>query len=539
MVSCPGCGSGMHFDPAKQMLLCDHCGTTLEPGATGYQQEASTQSREFSGTLYSCPQCGGELFTDSDTAVTFCSYCGASVVLESRTVRMQAPSGIIPFKLTKESASQKYKSFIKKALFAPKYMQEEAQVEKLRGIYMPYWIYEFEYTGPMSFVGTKSYRRGSYDITDTYNLNTNVQLYYKGVSYDASSSFSDVYSEAIAPFGIRECKEFSTDYMCGFYADTADVYGSVYEGMAKEMVGSDVVSTLMRTNNIYSQYNVSMADNAVPRMLSTRSEQVAYFPVWFLANRHQGYVSYAVINGQTGKVAADVPIDYGKYLIGSLLLAIPIWLILSLIFTPTPFVLNILSLIFAVISMLIINKQMNILYTRNNGYDDLGLMSVRGMSAPGQAQQQKVKVKVTNPVASIGTMLIFGGYICFPLSSAADVPLFAMLGFILIASGFITVFVGGSNKSKNKAIARTKQVIVSMPLKEKMSVLIKPIIAMVISAIVMVVNPFIDYIYYGVVLVSMVIVIISIYDIVSIHNKLTRRLPRQFNKRGGDENCEI
>lgn len=59
----------------------------------------------------------------------------------------------------------------------------------------------------------------------------------------------------------------------------------------------------------------------------TKLEQTdsAMFPVWFLSYRNGSRVSYATVNGQTGKIAADLPVDIRKYFLGSLILALPIF----------------------------------------------------------------------------------------------------------------------------------------------------------------------------------------------------------------------
>lgn len=42
------------------------------------------------------------------------------------------------------------------------------------------------------------------------------------------------------------------------------------------------------------------------------------------------------VNGQTGKVVADLPISVGKFLLGSLIAAIPVYILLCLLTVLTP-----------------------------------------------------------------------------------------------------------------------------------------------------------------------------------------------------------
>ena len=61
---------------------------------------------------------------------------------------------------------------------------------------MPYWAYHVSQKGPVVLRGEKSKRRGDYIYTDHFNINGDMDCQYKGISFDASSSFDDNISEA-------------------------------------------------------------------------------------------------------------------------------------------------------------------------------------------------------------------------------------------------------------------------------------------------------------------------------------------------------
>ena len=89
-------------------------------------------------------------------------------------------------------------------------------------------------------------------------------------------------------------------------------------------------------------------------------------------NKQGDRVSYAVVNGQTGKIAADIPIDFGKYVISSLLLAIPLFILFNLFLTLTPAFIMCVSLFFSFVSIIILASQAHQLNARSNGSDDKG-----------------------------------------------------------------------------------------------------------------------------------------------------------------------
>lgn len=582
MISCPGCGQGMRFDPKIQMMYCDYCETKLEPDLVKVGTAASGNNEPLiiESKLFTCPQCGGEILSDQDTAVTFCSFCGMSVELQGRTVQMLAPSRIIPFKCVKDTCAKSYAEFIKKAIFAPSYLREEAQLQKLRGIYMPYWTYAFEINDIVTYEGTTSHRSGDYIITDHYLLTATPIGSYDGISYDASSSFSDEISQAIGPFNIRDSKPFSVAYIGGFYADTADVDAFIYENDARSVIAKDIDSKIKKIPD-FARYSISSGTGQIGSKLGVKAEEMAYFPVYFLANRHKnGLVSYAVINGQTGKVAADVPIDYKKYIIGSIILALPIMGILDLFLVLRPDALTMVAIVFAIISLLISNSELNQLYTRNLNLNDRGLLAaikkrkedeklreeklqaelqamgigggmvdstvnstmdgtvnstVNGTVNAGnlsnvntaeKASSTKALKTITDVLLTIGCMSLFvtmvGGFAFFPFI------IFAIYGILTIIRKSID---SGAGSADNTGV------MAKQPFKEKLPVFCKPFIAIVIGLLLLLIKPYQDEIYYAVSFVIMAVVIFSFSDVVKLHNKLTLRKPKQFNKRGGDENA--
>lgn len=102
------------------------------------------------------------------------------------------------------------------------------------------------------------------------------------------------------------------------------------------------------------------------------------FPVYFLAIRDKAnkYINYAIVNGQTGKVAIDLPVDFMKYIGFSLLLTIPLFLLINWFLVLTPKVVCVVSIVAAVISLIISFIQINSIQARETHSDDEGYMDV-------------------------------------------------------------------------------------------------------------------------------------------------------------------
>jgi predicted RNA-binding Zn-ribbon protein involved in translation (DUF1610 family) len=549
MFVCPNCGANINFDPGKQLLHCDFCDTDLSPDSviqkddavesTYTESEADANSetgyKEYTTTIFTCKECGGEILAYDNTVATFCSYCGASTVLSSRVGKERAPEYIIPFKITKEQSAELYRKAVKKALFAPAYMKEDTVIEKFRGIYMPYWIYDFKENRPASLRGQEDHRSGDYIIHTHYDINTNVDAEYNGLAYDASSQFNDNLSEAIAPFDFNTAVPFNTTYMSGFYADAADTDAKLYADQARMIVTADIYNNIARDPAVKK---ITLKTDSMSNLAPEKTEsRLGYFPVWFLSCKNKDRITYAVINGQTGEVATDIPIDFKKYLISSLIVTIPLFALLYLVPVIKPTTLIVFALIFSIISMIIVCSQKNKIYVRTFNLDDKGLRyrqeqaaKAKGPDAGTNPQPQpqarpKIKSGAGND-AFFSILAVIGFLLSMCAGGVGVVP------YLCVIVPLITN--ARKNKSK-KVVVDDSKVKAKAPGGEKFLLCLKPLIGAVIAIAIWLIAPISDEYYYIAALICMVGVLLSFFDMIKQHNELSTRKPPQFDKRGGDE----
>lgn len=378
-MKCLGCGAEIEFSPKDKKLKCSYCGSEFEAKDYTKKIRAAMEMKEFEPDSskpqietksYTCTQCGAKLLTFDDTAITFCSYCSSSNIIESELYKGEAPEYVIPFKITKEECENIYKKEIKKHIFAPKEMKDDVIIKKFRGIYMPYGVYTASHTGLANNYGEKySHRSGDYVYYDKYKISVNVDAEYSGMSYDLSSNFYDKFSSAIGPFDFKEAEPFNISYLSGYYADSRDVKKDLYEDEAMDIIEPDTTKELLKHKE-FRKYGCSKP--ILPYRITENS--VAYYPVYFLAirNKKNDAINYAVINGQTGKIAVELPIDFKKYLIFTLILAVIIFLILNTCFTFTPQFMLIISILLSFFNTSIAHKQKVELNKHENLTDDKG-----------------------------------------------------------------------------------------------------------------------------------------------------------------------
>lgn len=370
MIKCPNCGAELKYDIKDEVVKCLYCESDFNPEELNENVTiAKKLADKISAKTYLCQSCGAKLLTFDDTAATFCDYCGSENMLEDKLIKLNKPDFVIPFKITKEECVKIYNDKINKSLFVPTYMKNNMVLEKARGIYMPYCIYNFFYDGNVSYKGKKHWKyQGNYEYFKDYLLEFYVKSNVDGLSYELVSRFLDRYSKAISPFYLKDGENFNINYMSGFYVDNYDVKKGTYLEDAEEVLEKFSWNEL-RKNSIFNKYGCYR-----PKVnYELQDSKIGMFPVYFLAFRDEknGKISYAVINGQTGKIAADIPVDVKKYIVAVLIFSVPLFVINNFFLNMNFNMILVFSMFFNFIVALITNFQLEKLENRDS--EDLGV----------------------------------------------------------------------------------------------------------------------------------------------------------------------
>lgn len=535
MYECPGCGGGLVFDIPSQMLSCSYCGTKADPYSVIKESDA-LEDDSFDVTVFSCPQCGGEIYSADDTAAGFCSFCGASTILDSRISRERKPRYIIPFKKTKEDCKKSYLKMMRYAPYAPRELKDPQHIDSFRGIYMPYWSYNISQIGHFSFAGKDEHRKGDYVYTDHYTLEGDLNARYEGISYDASSSFSDTISAAIAPYDISAQEDFTPSFLSGFYADTSDLDASLYEQDASNLAASESFKKICNERT-YSRYGIDSDKNT--KNLSAKlnnyceSTDNVMFPVWFLSYRKDDRVAYATVNGQTGKVVADLPIDQRKFLIGTLILAIPLFLLFNMLFTFRPTVSLIISAVVAIVTSFIYERQLTYINQKESGELDKGLMNnpLKKLTKSGKPRKSKKTRKPGKKAASafknaflrVGITYVIIALFIGIFRSSDMVPFIILWAIMLLIAGLFSYMAYPEYKALNKG---KKKLIPGF---------LGTFLAVFAGAVIYILHPVSDLYYYAGTIFSLAAICYTLLDLIGYYNILATRPLPQFERTGGDD----
>ena len=348
---CPACTGPLHFVGASGQLECDFCGSKYDvaqiealyadkeaaAAAASEAAEAKAESNrqkvaemeaqgwdtsdltsdwgaEADGMkAYSCPSCGAELICDASTAATSCPYCGNPTVVPGQFSGALKPDFVLPFKLSKEDAVAALKNHYKGKPLLPKAFTNGNHIEKIQGVYVPFWMFDGQAEGTVDYEGLihHEYETSDYEVTETehYDVHRGGSISFEKVPVDASSKMPDDHMDSIEPYDYDELKNFSTAYLPGFLADKYDVSVEESRERADERCMGTLDAALLDSVKGYDTCTRQAGSTDLVR----GKVHYALMPVWMLNTRWQGKDFLFAMNGQTGKLVGDLPVSWGKF----------------------------------------------------------------------------------------------------------------------------------------------------------------------------------------------------------------------------------
>ena len=350
---CPACTGPLRFDSASGKLCCDYCGSTYDVAQVealyGEKQAQADKAAEAAekaassgpvwgemetGNLSSrtCTSCGAELVCGPETAATTCPYCGNPTVLGGQLSGKLKPEYIIPFRMDKKTAIENLKKYYKGKAFLPKAFKESNHIEEIQGVYVPFWLYDgrMEARGAYKAEISESHREGDYIVTTTrhFDVARVGDADFVRVPVDGSSKMPDEHMDSIEPFDYSELKPFSTAYLPGFLADRYDEDAKTCADRAKTRIENSTAEALRQTLSEYAVVD-TREENINVRM---KKAHYTLLPVWMLHTRWKEQDFLFAMNGQTGRLIGDLPVDKGRVAawfarIALPLMAVLIWLL--------------------------------------------------------------------------------------------------------------------------------------------------------------------------------------------------------------------
>lgn len=307
VLRCPSCGS-----PADDgTSVCTSCGTEL-----GIPAPADPGPSILTAG-FSCKTCGATVVCEPGPRSYACAFCGSTYVAEVRGAGLAAlvSEFVVPFQVGREQAARVFDAWCHKGFFTPGDVRKAARMDKLQGIYLPFWTFSMRADSTWEAdIGewwysdrSQTYRDGEGKTrskkaqirhTEWYPLRGRHHHWCFHFLASGSRGLPQEEALAVGPFHLLEMRRYRPEYLAGWIAEPFGV--SREEALAacqsafREEEGKRIHAFLPGDTQSGVEWTTTF---------SQISDDLLLLPFWIGTYTYRGKLYRYVLNGQTGQAA--------------------------------------------------------------------------------------------------------------------------------------------------------------------------------------------------------------------------------------------
>jgi DNA-directed RNA polymerase subunit RPC12/RpoP len=337
--NCPNCGATISYDIHETNLVCQFCGFShkVDESVTSVSSDQvldvvlpTTPAHRWAEnqTRVTCEQCGVVILLPPGQTADSCPYCASNRFIDSPSLmELIDPQVIGLFKVDPEKATKGIKTWLGKGLLSPDDLAAQHTGMQLHPAYYPFWVFD----GTLEIPWFCDVNEGS-GKTPVWEAHSGSHFeMFKNILIPGLRKMSKLDLTGIEPFNLDDLVEFSPDYLAGWVALTYDQPLADASLKAREKVIQKVQSSLpdlVEQNHPKRNFSIGAGK------WSGLTYKLALLPIYIGNYPFQGKRYRLLVNGQTGKVGGDKPVDTLKtalfIIAGIILFAIIMLIIWSL-----------------------------------------------------------------------------------------------------------------------------------------------------------------------------------------------------------------
>ncbi len=317
---CPSCGAKMVFDPDNQKLMCPYCGSLSDIDMSKLSQEIdfnlllSSPNNNWGNEthVFRCNNCGAKEVLSRHEIAKECPFCGTTNIVVTQELSGLKPNGVVPFAISKDKANELVTKWARKKFFAPSAFKKSAKPEKIKGTYSP--AFTFDTQTRSSYFGrlgkyyyrtvTRNGRQERIREIRFFNIMGNYDMQFDDILVQASEKISQTNLDNMRPFDTNDSKEYSTDFLHGYVAQSNDKTGQECWGVAQNLAKAEIRQRILRryTYDIVDYLNVSTAFTNV-------TYKYLLLPIYVGHCNWKQKLYNFFVNGKNGRVTGKTPLS--------------------------------------------------------------------------------------------------------------------------------------------------------------------------------------------------------------------------------------
>lgn len=370
---CPACNKA-ELILESGMYRCENCGNSFSLDAIEKYSNNYEETKENTITVnsYQYIKCKKNFTSFSDKIYETCPYCGEHIIIKEDILRKLHPQKMIKFKVTQDEAIKKFKRYIKRRIFFPKFFNLKEIKEKVVGMYIPFEICDCDVDAKINFWCTKLNIKRFIGISEaiknfkaegiyTRNYRTcvikkyiatrNGKIKFENILKPSPKYDSNEFINSIQPFDCKELVEFDENLFGDFLIDNTEINQKNMKELINELVQNMTYNEFVKLvqNMAYNEFinlGQNMTHDVFGELLVGKYRKIEIYdseikinykkfenillPVYFAVIEDDRGCKYNfAMNGQTGKIAGIIPKSKRKMFIKGISVFSAIELILS------------------------------------------------------------------------------------------------------------------------------------------------------------------------------------------------------------------
>lgn len=310
--TCSRCGGRMEFDIQQQNAVCLSCGyvEVIEEEVQAGEQLLdfvlpTTRAHRWAEAQHrlACSQCGAVSVLPPGQTTSECPYCGSHLLIASdETAELVDPSLIGVARFDEKQAQRRLRLWLGNGWFIPDDLKSMARASRLRSAYYPFWIFD----GTLQMKWICQVNEGtSRNAFWTARKGVETEI-FDDVMVPGLRSMDSRELAGAEPFRLKELVQFKPEILAGWKALTYDLSLADASLKAREKVARNL------RRELYSRVLLGYEKRDL-RSGSVSWGGITYklvlLPLWVGTYRYRGKIYRLLINGQTGKVGGEKPVD--------------------------------------------------------------------------------------------------------------------------------------------------------------------------------------------------------------------------------------
>ncbi len=327
---CAACGAQAEWNPARQLLVCPFCGTAapftvdaasgaiVENDLVKALRELPDEQRGWltEKRTVQCQSCKAVSVFDPDRVGQTCDFCGSPALVDYKEIKAPIrPQSLLPFKVAESQVREQIHRWYASRWFAPNALKARALVDRVRGVYIPYWTFDAQAVCPWEaeaghyYYTTESYRDGKGQL-QTRQVQ---HVRWEPASGEVTHVFDDepvpgtqgislALLKGVEPFPTADLVAYDTAFLSGFVVEhyqvvLLDAAQNAEAAMTRELRGmcaAQVPGDTYRNLQIHPVF-------------SGRTFKHILAPVWLLIYNYRAKAYQVVVNGYTGRMSGEYP----------------------------------------------------------------------------------------------------------------------------------------------------------------------------------------------------------------------------------------